>query len=296
MVEHGDIAYPDGGEAPQGPRRHVFGKPRVFIGSSWEGRDVAACVQQEMADEVEATGWWQGVFGLSEATVESLEEEATTFDFAVLVATADDPGRKRGRRSFFARDNVVFEVGLFMGILGRRRTFVLLERDDALELPTDLAGMTVARFSRRDGENLRAAVGPACTELKAAIRKIWGVPSYAPEAPSAAEQGPAQVARRRRRRSLGTARVAGPPNLHHIVNISVTGALLETEREIPVGQLLELELELDNDTTARVTALVVRVQPPAWGLVPGVGVAFTRYDGTSRDVIGRYVDADTGAA
>lgn len=63
-------------------------------------------------------------------------------DFAILLLTADDTTASRGRRKASPRDNVVFELGLFMGSLGRDRTFVVSPKGVDLKLPTDLLGLT----------------------------------------------------------------------------------------------------------------------------------------------------------
>lgn len=269
-------------------------KPKVFIGSSQEGRDVAACIQQEIIDEVDATGWWQNVFGLSAATLESLEQEAGRFDFAVLVVTPDDPGQKRGRPCLLPRDNVMFELGLFMGALGRSRTFVVRERVESLEMPSDFAGVTVANFCRRK-DNLRAALGPACTDLKTAMRKIWGDAPNRPLSADPMEKARQVIARRRRRRSLGTAQTRGPQEIHRIVDLSVSGALLETRHEVSVGTVLDLDLDLENGSSAHVMAKVVRIQQPAWGRVGGVGVAFQDVKPRSKRFIEEYVNSDPSA-
>ncbi len=47
------------------------------------------------------------------------------------------------------RDNVLFELGLFMGALGREHTFIVHCHDEQLDLPSDLAGVAVERFGRR---------------------------------------------------------------------------------------------------------------------------------------------------
>jgi len=100
------------------------------------------------------------------------------------------------------------------------------------------------------------------------------------------------VARRRRRRSLGLARAGYPGQSHMIANISATGALLETDHEIPVGTLLDLDLELETGMTAKVTAQVVRVQQPRWGSVSGVGVEFIDFRGDARQSVEQYVEAE----
>jgi predicted nucleotide-binding protein len=56
--------------------------------------------------------------------------------------TADDMTVSRGLRKKTPRDNVVFELGLFMGAIGRDRTFIVSPRKNDLKLPTDLLGVT----------------------------------------------------------------------------------------------------------------------------------------------------------
>lgn len=138
----------------------------MFIGSSTEGLRVAQALQAELEHDVDATIWSQAVFGVSEGGLEALERQARNFDFASLVLTPDDLLRKRERSGNAPRDNVVFETGLFMGALGRARVFLVSCRDDELDLPTDLAGITPAEYNRRPDGNLRAAIGPAATAIR----------------------------------------------------------------------------------------------------------------------------------
>jgi len=97
------------------------------------------------------------------------------------------------------------------------------------------------------------------------------------------------VARRRRRRSLGTARTGLPRTQYRVADISVTGALLETGGEMPVGNPIELDISLENGANARMDAVVVRNQRPEWGVTAGVGVQFTRFEGQAKAVIESYV-------
>jgi patatin-like phospholipase/acyl hydrolase len=97
-----------------------------------------------------------------------------------------------------------------------------------------------------------------------------------------------KVARRRRRRSLGIAQ-AGPQHCHRIVDISTSGALLETKGEIAIGTPIDLDLHLEGGVTARVAARVVRLQQPRWGQVGGIGVRFTEFREGSRAAIESYV-------
>lgn len=78
-----------------------------------------------------------------------------------------------------------------------------------------------------------------------------------------------------------------------IADISVTGALLESFGEIPEGQLLDLDLALENGGRVRVTAKVVRIQHPQWGRVGGVGVQFIRFEGDSVSILEEFLSRPT---
>jgi predicted nucleotide-binding protein len=141
-------------------------RPTVFIGSSTEGRQIAEHIQISLDEIADCTIWSQGVFDLTKNTLESLEQATASFDYAVLVLTADDVAVKRCSLVETARDNVIFELGLFMGALGRERTFIVHPREQPPTLPTDLLGIMTAQYSVREDGNLDAALGPACTRLK----------------------------------------------------------------------------------------------------------------------------------
>jgi predicted nucleotide-binding protein len=90
-------------------------RPSLFIGSSTEGSRIAKALQVLLDHACEVTVWNQGVFGLSQGTLESLVNALDEFDFAVLALTADDLVISREQESSAPRDNVLFELGLFMG-------------------------------------------------------------------------------------------------------------------------------------------------------------------------------------
>ena len=121
-------------------------RPVMFIGSSKEGLPAAKALQVNLDDAADVVLWSQGIFGLSEGTLESLVERLDDFDFAILVLTPDDVAITRGEAAQLPRDNVLLELGLFMGRLGRERCFVVYDRTKPIKLPSDLAGVTPATF------------------------------------------------------------------------------------------------------------------------------------------------------
>lgn len=144
-------------------------KCRIFIGSSTEGLPVARKLQASLAADLEVEIWNQGtVFGLGTATLEALENAVDDYDFGLFVFTPDDELMSRGSSKPVARDNVVFELGLFAGRLGRRRAFVVRPKGDAVALPSDLAGISTATYNPAT-RSLAAAVEPACESIRAAV-------------------------------------------------------------------------------------------------------------------------------
>jgi predicted nucleotide-binding protein len=146
-------------------------RPSVFIGSSHEGLSVAQAIQVNLDRTCEVVLWNQGVYGLSQGTLETLVDKANEFDFAVLVVTPDDMTRSRGRKQQSPRDNVLLELGLFIGVLGRKRTMVVFDRSANIKLPSDLAGVTLAGYQRHQSGNLQASLGAACTQIETTIKE-----------------------------------------------------------------------------------------------------------------------------
>ena len=141
--------------------------PSLFIGSSSEGLPVARALQAELDDVCEPVVWSQGVFEPTGTTIGSLLEQAQNSDFAALVVTPDDSVVTRGSEISAARDNVIFELGLFLGALGPLRVFVIHTNDQDLRLPSDLAGVTCLKYRRNRGDqNLQAAIGPAANAIR----------------------------------------------------------------------------------------------------------------------------------
>ncbi len=159
-------------------------KPRLFIGSSKENVSIAYAAQQNLRQDAEVTVWDQGVFRLSTSVLESLINILHTSDFGMFVFSPDDLLVIRESQNQAVRDNVILELGLFVGHLGRNRCFILIPEDcDDLRIPTDLLGMTPATYEtgRSDG-SLQAATGPACHSIREAIKRI-GPRSVEPESP-----------------------------------------------------------------------------------------------------------------
>jgi predicted nucleotide-binding protein len=161
-------------------------KPKVFIGSSTAALAAARAVKSELSALADAFVWDEDVFGLSHGTLESLVNALDRFDFAVLIFTPDDPLIHEGQPTFKPRDNVLIEFGLFTGALGRNRTFAMRPFHQSLRIPTDLAGVMVARLepstsNQSEGVSHNYDVKNGCKTIASEIRKAGRRPDLLAE-------------------------------------------------------------------------------------------------------------------
>jgi predicted nucleotide-binding protein len=120
---------------------------RIFVGSSREAIAICRAVQDELNDEFDVTIWDQDVFRLTRAGLDSLLDVLDSSDAGIFVLRADDVTTRRGESTPSVRDNVVFELGMFVGRLGPDRTFMLTPNIAPPALPSDLAGITTTHYN-----------------------------------------------------------------------------------------------------------------------------------------------------
>ena len=152
-------------------------KPRIFLGSSGKQAKLVQALTRGLEDVAHVEPWTTS-FNPGTTTLERLLELTREVDFAAFAfaqddwtttntpaaatAPATDPAPTPGHAS--PRDNVVFEAGLFGGVLGMRRTFIL--HASGAKLPTDLLGLTCVRY---DGSATAAVMKVICEKLRGAI-------------------------------------------------------------------------------------------------------------------------------
>lgn len=118
-------------------------KPKVFIGSSTESFDRAEYLKSLLKnDDYDVYVWKDGIFKASTSTLTGLLETASSYDFAILILHPDDVTESRGSGAASPRDNVIFELGMFMGSLSAKRVFILRPENSDLKIPSDLLGIT----------------------------------------------------------------------------------------------------------------------------------------------------------
>lgn len=145
----------DGSEALLSAIRKVL-KPRVFI---IHGHDEGA--KQSVARYIESLGLvavilheqpWGGL-----TIIENFEKHSNV-NFAIALLTADDLGSsiKDGQEELMprARQNVIFEMGFFIGKLGRSKVAALCKNDPvkgAIEKPSDYEGVSYISMDANEG-------------------------------------------------------------------------------------------------------------------------------------------------
>jgi hypothetical protein len=140
-------------------------KPRIFLGSSGKQAELLDALTRGLEDVAHVEPWTTS-FQPGTTTLGRLLELTREVDYAAFAfaqddwttpnaATADAAGSE-GSGLASPRDNVVFEAGLFGGVLGMRRTFILHAR--GAKLPTDLLGLTCVRYDAATEPEMRAVV------------------------------------------------------------------------------------------------------------------------------------------
>ncbi|WP_431636426.1 TIR domain-containing protein [Dyella sp. KULCS107] len=148
-------------------------KPAIFIGCSTESRPIAEAIQLGMQyDPFVSEVWTDGVFRPSNTPIEDLNRKIGEIDFGVMIVTPDDQSEVRGTRAFTPRDNVIFELGLLIGALGRERVMLVQPRGTDIKIPSDLSGVNPITYSSDNSTELRVRVAPVCTELRSAFSRI----------------------------------------------------------------------------------------------------------------------------
>ena len=134
-------------------------KLKIFIGSSSEAannpeadkkylRIISSIVRRAGAEPIAWDKSPSKIFKPGKSTFENLEESVTREDIkaAIFIYSKDDVTWSRGDIHSVVRDNVVFEHGLFSGVLGRTKAITV--KIGNIKMPSDLYGITCIDYSK----------------------------------------------------------------------------------------------------------------------------------------------------
>ena len=159
-------------------------RSKVFIASSGRTLVLAERLRDELAtDFCQATLWSEeGKLQPGSTIIEMLEGAAKQYDFAVIILARDDVLTSGTGEVSKARDNCVFEAGLFMSAIGRKRCF-LVNSVEQSDLPSDLSGILSIRFKEpsnlKDRKACTDAILQAAAQLKNIIQDEGPLPHHA---------------------------------------------------------------------------------------------------------------------
>ncbi len=154
-------------------------RPCVYLASSTEGLRIARAVQQHLSGDAEIMLWSEGVFDISSNILDSILAALDQIDFSIIILSPDDTVISRGRSISSPRENIIFELGLFIGRIGRERVLVIQPSNQSARLPTDLSGIMVAAYDAElAANNPVAAVAPACSIIMKVIRNLGPIEKY----------------------------------------------------------------------------------------------------------------------
>jgi hypothetical protein len=147
-------------------------RPRVFIASSTGGLRIARAIKSQLKQDAVVTLWSEGVFSIMNTPLQDLLTASRQFDFALFIFHPEDKLESKSSTQLTVRDNVLFELGLFMGSLGRERcVFVAPEDRSNVRFPSDLEGIYPATYDATN-TNLDAAVGDACYRIVELMTRV----------------------------------------------------------------------------------------------------------------------------
>jgi hypothetical protein len=147
--------------------------PRLFIASSTEAVEVAEAINIKLESEFRVK-LWDNAFGLSSVAITTLINQARDADYGVFVFHKDDETKIKGEIYSSVRDNVLFELGLFVGVLGIDRCFIVVPKsgENPFRIPTDLSGVNVTYYDDSEDDTVDA-VAASCAKIKKAIKKSY---------------------------------------------------------------------------------------------------------------------------
>lgn len=143
-------------------------RPKIFIGSSGAGIPIAKKVKKYLSNVADCFLWQDPkIWETNTSTFDSLLKMASHFDFGIFVATADDLTLTKDQIVIEPRDNVILEMALFLGAMGRHKSFLLVE--EGIKLPSDFNGIYMPRFDSKETKSIKVA----CSEFEDKIEEHY---------------------------------------------------------------------------------------------------------------------------
>lgn len=102
---------------------------KLFIGSSGESYHIALELKEILLKEfphLNIVTWKETKWANLKSVLQSLNKYTNEFYYSIFIGYPDDIVFERGEYHYISRDNVLFEFGYFLSVLGEDKTFLLL--------------------------------------------------------------------------------------------------------------------------------------------------------------------------
>jgi predicted nucleotide-binding protein len=155
-------------------------KPRVFVGSSGSAGEIVEAFVNELRRDADVVPWWEAaefkpMTSILTGLLNAVDKGVSAYDFGLFILAADDVVISKGKRSNTPRDNVIFELGLFLGTYGHDRTFAVIQEGEEpsqeVKKMSDLGGIIIPSFSAGNKKTLRDGVRKAAAPIRELIKE-----------------------------------------------------------------------------------------------------------------------------
>jgi hypothetical protein len=149
-------------------------KSKIFIASSGRTLELAKQLRGQLNPKTCEAELWTEVSqrAMGKSILRMLKEAANEYDFAIIILAKDDVMITNTGDMLKARDNCVFEAGLFIGVIGQERCFLLTSVPQS-NLPSDLGGIINLPFLEppdlNDPNECRRMMETATTRIESTV-------------------------------------------------------------------------------------------------------------------------------
>jgi prolyl-tRNA editing enzyme YbaK/EbsC (Cys-tRNA(Pro) deacylase) len=124
---------------------------KIFVASSLEAKDEDKFIRTILEENNIDAVTWKDIFHSGEFNLDSLLNITQRVHGAIIISTCDDKIWYRGTESMAPRDNILFEMGLFIKALGTKHVALVFcknEKGESPKTPTDIQGLNVILFDK----------------------------------------------------------------------------------------------------------------------------------------------------
>jgi len=134
-------------------------EPQLLLVASAGVLPMAKQLQALLEDDgIDSKLWPDPLFGAEDFVIDAVQSVLESTDFVVLVLG-------EGNLDDHARDNAIFELGLFIGLLGRERVVLVVPEGGAGDVPAGLVAPPPLVVSAGSPQNLASRLEPIRAEL-----------------------------------------------------------------------------------------------------------------------------------